>query len=83
MEKSLAKMGDDMAIESVYIKLKQQMKPGLDAILEKIENESERRDLEIKLDNELRSYVKVVINSQKKGKPFSKEKKMNFMKIKL
>ena len=80
MEKSLAKMGDDMAIESVYIKLKQQMKPGLDAILDKIENESERRDLEIKLDNELRSYVKVVINSQKKGKPFSKEKKMNFMK---
>ena len=80
MKKSLDKMADDMSIEFAYNKLKQQMKPGLDAILDKIENEGEKREWEIKIDNELLSYVKDVINAQKKGKPASNKKLMNILK---
>jgi len=79
-DKSLEKMADEMGKEFVYNKLKQQMKPGFDHILDQIVNPREKREWEIKIDNELRSFVKDVINAKKKGEKASDAKLMNIMR---
>jgi hypothetical protein len=73
-------MKDDMDIEAVYLKLKEEIQPTVYDILDKIEDEREKGDWEIKINNELRSYVKDVINAKKKGKKVSDKKLMNIIK---
>jgi hypothetical protein len=80
IEKSFERLKDEMGIEIAFLKLKEQMKPTLDPILDKIPDQGEKRDWEIKIDNELRSYVKDVINAEKKGKKVSNKKLMNIIK---
>ena len=80
MEKSHERAKQEMGLDTVYLKLKEQMKPTLYAILDKIEDEREKGDWEIKINNELRSYVKDLINAQKKGKKVSDKKLMNIIK---
>jgi hypothetical protein len=79
MEQSLEKMGDEMGIYFVYEKLKNQMQPGFDYILNQIDDEKERMEWNNKLDIELRSYTEDVIKSKKKGKPASDKKLMNII----
>jgi len=78
MERSLEQMGEMMHFETVYEKLQEQMKPVFDSILNEIEDTKERREWEIKVDRELRSYMEDVIKAKKKGKSASDKK---FMKI--
>ena len=80
MNKRFQKMKDDMGKEYVYNKLKEQMKPGFDPILDQIENEEEKKEWEVKINTELYSYVQDVINAQKKGKKPSDKKLMNIIK---
>jgi hypothetical protein len=80
MEYALDKMGETAMFESVYNKLKEQMTPGLDSILNQIEDEKERTEWNNKVEVELRSYVEDVINAQKKGKTASDKKLMNILK---
>ena len=80
MEKKVETMMNDMGNDFVYNKLKQQMKPSLDPILEQIENEEEKKEWEIKVNKELRSYVQDVYNAKKKGKKPSEKKLMNIIK---
>jgi len=79
MEKSFERLKDEMGVDMAFLKLKEQMKPGIDTILNQIPDQGEKRDWEIKIDNELRSYVKDVINANKKGKKASDKKFMNIM----
>jgi len=80
MEKFLDKMLNVMSIDATYNKLKQHLKPTLDVILDKIVNEEERMEWNKKIENELHSYVKDLINAQKKGTTTSDKKLMNIMK---
>jgi hypothetical protein len=80
MEKMFERMMNDMGNEFVYNKLKQQMKPNLDPILDQIENEEEKREWEVKINMELRSYVQDLCNAKKKGKKASDKKIMNVIK---
>jgi len=80
MEKAFENLKDTMGIDVVFLKLKEQMKPILYDILDKIEDRSEKRDWEIKIDNELRSYVEYVIKAEKKGKPVSNKKLLDIIK---
>jgi len=79
MEKSFERIKDEMGIDMAFLKLKEKMKPVFDATLSKIPDHSEKRDWEIKIDAELRSYVKDVINANKKGEKVSDKKLMNIM----
>ena len=80
MKKSLEKLADVIGMNIVFLKLKEHYKPVLDAFLNKIADVGERRDWEIKIDNELRSYVKDLINAKKKGKPASNKKLIKIIK---
>jgi len=76
----LKQLGEYMHFEYVYEKLKKQMKPGLDAVLNQIDDEEERMEWSKKIYSELSYYIKDVITANKKGKPVSDKKLMNIIK---
>ena len=78
--KALDKSLETMQIESMFQKLKQQMKPGLDSILNQIPDQEERNEWEKKIDIELHSYILDVIEAQKKDKTASDKKLLNLLK---
>jgi hypothetical protein len=80
MVKSFKIATHEMSIDFAFIKLKEQMKPSFDVILNQIENESEREEWNIKIYNELRAYVKDVHIAKIKGKSIPNKKLMNVLK---
>jgi hypothetical protein len=78
LEIQLNIMVDEMVVFFMYQKIKTQMKQAFDAVLNKIENETEKAEWQKKIDDELISYVKDVQVSKKKGKPPSDK---NLMKV--
>jgi hypothetical protein len=76
----LKQLEEYMHFEHVYEKLRKQMQPGLDAILNQIDDEEERMEWNKKVYSELSYYIKDVIDAKKKGKTPSDKKLMNIIK---